>query len=197
MHGASIVGNSSSRLEMILRHTYSAKLSRQSESPNSTYLFVGGLGGLGRSFAREFVACGARHIAFISRLGDSSADARITVQPLTTFGAVTKAYHADVADEPAFLSAMQECVTDFPPIAGVVQMAMILRDTLFEKIFGRNPCRPRSKANSIYITTSPPPNAPAGFLRHLLLHLRHLRLPSQDAIRRCKHFPRRPCPPLS
>ncbi|KAF3014309.1 hypothetical protein E8E15_001558 [Penicillium rubens] len=157
MHGASIVGNSSSRLEMILRHTYSAKLSRQSESPNSTYLFVGGLGGLGRSFAREFVACGARHIAFISRLGDSSADARITVQPLTTFGAVTKAYHADVADEPAFLSAMQECVTDFPPIAGVVQMAMILRDTLFEKIFGRNPCRPRSKANSIYITTSPPP----------------------------------------
>lgn len=51
--------------------------------------------------------------------------------------AVTKAYRAwvaDIADEPAFLSAMQECATDFPPTAGVVQIAMILRDTLFEKI---------------------------------------------------------------
>ncbi|CAG8887928.1 unnamed protein product [Penicillium egyptiacum] len=103
-------------------------------NPNSTYLFVGGLGGLGRSLAREFVASGARHIAFISRSGDSSADAKATVQDLTTFGAVVKAYRADVADEPAFLSAMQQCATDLPPIAGVVQMAMMLRDTLFEKI---------------------------------------------------------------
>ncbi|KAJ6133992.1 phenolpthiocerol synthesis polyketide synthase ppsB [Penicillium sp. IBT 18751x] len=102
--------------------------------PNSTYLFVGGLGGLGRSLGREFVACGARHIAFISRSGDSSADAKATIQDLTTFGAIVKAYRADVADESALLSAMQQCATDLPPIAGVVQMAMLLRDTLFEKI---------------------------------------------------------------
>ncbi|KAL6232450.1 hypothetical protein BDW75DRAFT_247185 [Aspergillus navahoensis] len=103
-------------------------------NPNSTYLFVGGLGGLGRSLSREFVACGARHIAFISRSGDSSAEAKATVQDLTTFGAVVKAYRADVADEAAFLSAMQKCTTDLPPITGVVQMAMMLRDTLFEKM---------------------------------------------------------------
>ncbi|PKX89224.1 type I polyketide synthase [Aspergillus novofumigatus IBT 16806] len=115
-------------------------------SPDSTYLFVGGLGGLGRSLAREFVACGARHIAFISRSGDSSAEAKATIQDLTTSGAVVKAYRADVADETAFLSAMQQCTTDLPPIAGVLQMAMLLRDTLFEKMSYANwtqPMRPK------------------------------------------------------
>ncbi|KAF7175096.1 hypothetical protein CNMCM7691_006500 [Aspergillus felis] len=114
--------------------------------PNSTYLFVGGLGGLGRSLAREFVACGARHMAFISRSGDSSAEAKATIQDLTTSGAVVKAYRADVADETAFLSAMQQCTADLPPITGVVQMAMLLRDTLFEKMSYANwtqPMRPK------------------------------------------------------
>ncbi|KAK2786787.1 Highly reducing polyketide synthase curS1 [Onygenales sp. PD_12] len=103
-------------------------------NPNATYLFVGGLGGLGRSLAREFVACGARHIAFVSRSGDSSAEAKATIQELATRGAVVKAYRADIADETAFLSAMQQCTTDLPPIAGVLQMAMLLRDALFEKM---------------------------------------------------------------
>lgn len=103
-------------------------------SPDSTYLFVGGLGGLGRSLAREFVACGARHIAFISRSGDASAEAKATIQALTALGANVKAYRADVSEEAAFLSAMQQCATNLPPIGGVVQMAMMLRDTLFEKI---------------------------------------------------------------
>lgn len=103
-------------------------------NPNATYLFVGGLGGLGRSLAREFVACGAKYIAFISRSGDSSAEAKATIQELTTLGAVVKTYRADIADENAFLSAMQQCTTDLPPIVGVLQMAMLLRDTLFEKM---------------------------------------------------------------
>ncbi|KAL4796963.1 phenolpthiocerol synthesis polyketide synthase ppsB [Aspergillus venezuelensis] len=102
--------------------------------PDRTYLFFGGLGGLGRSLAREFVICGARHIAFISRSGDSSAEAKATIQDLTTLGATVKAYRADVADEAAFLAAMQNCTTDLPPIAGVLQMAMLLRDALFEKM---------------------------------------------------------------
>ncbi|RHZ48412.1 beta-ketoacyl reductase [Aspergillus thermomutatus] len=70
----------------------------------------------------------------------------ITVQDLTTSGAVVKAYRADVADETAFLSAMQQCTTDLQPIAGVVQMAMLLRDTLFEKMSYANwtqPMRPK------------------------------------------------------
>ncbi|KAI2478999.1 Polyketide synthase module protein [Pyrenophora tritici-repentis] len=103
-------------------------------NPDATYLFVGGLGGLGRSLAREFIACGARHIAFVSRSGNAGEKAKATIDDLTALGAVVKAYQADITDEDAFLSTMQQCAADLPPIAGVLQMAMLLRDSLFEKM---------------------------------------------------------------
>ncbi|CAF3577742.1 unnamed protein product [Fusarium graminearum] len=100
----------------------------------ATYLFVGGLGGLGRSLAKEFVSCGAKNIAFISRSGDSTSEAKATIKEITSRGANVKAYAADISDETAFLNAMKECSREFPPIKGVVQMAMVLRDVVFEKM---------------------------------------------------------------
>lgn len=91
--------------------------------PNATYLISGGLGGLGRSLAREFVACGAQNIAFLSRSGASSAGARATVEELSARGANIKAFHADVADEASFLAAMEQCSSEMPPIKGVIQVS--------------------------------------------------------------------------
>lgn len=100
----------------------------------ATYLIVGGLGGLGRSLAREFVSCGAQHIAFISRSGATSAEAREVVEELSARGALVRAYRADVADEASFLAAMEQCSRELPPIRGVVQMAMVLRDSVIENM---------------------------------------------------------------
>lgn len=100
----------------------------------ATYLIVGGLGGLGRSLAREFVACGARHIAFLSRSGASSDESREVVEELSARGAQVKAYRADVADEASFQSAMEACSRELPPVRGVVQMAMVLRDGVLENM---------------------------------------------------------------
>ncbi|KAJ0122144.1 reducing polyketide synthase [Diaporthe amygdali] len=100
----------------------------------ATYLIVGGLGGLGRSLAREFVACGAQHIAFISRSGAASAEAREVVEELSARGALVRTYRADVADEASFLAAMEQCSRELPPIRGVVQMAMVLRDSVIENM---------------------------------------------------------------
>jgi NADPH:quinone reductase-like Zn-dependent oxidoreductase/NADP-dependent 3-hydroxy acid dehydrogenase YdfG len=102
--------------------------------PNATYLFMGGLGGLGRSLAREFVDCGAKNIAFVSRSGDTSAEAKAVVDKLSERGAQVKTYRGDVADEKSFLVAMKQCSQDLPPIKGVIQMAMVLRDVVFEKM---------------------------------------------------------------
>ncbi|KAG9769377.1 putative polyketide synthase, partial [Aureobasidium melanogenum] len=102
--------------------------------PGLTYLIVGGLGGLGRSLAKEFVASGARHLAFMSRSGDSKPEAKATVDQLENLGARIKVLRADVADQTAFRKAMEECEQEFPPIKGVIQMAMVLRDTLMEKM---------------------------------------------------------------
>jgi len=101
---------------------------------NATYLIVGGLGGLGRSIAREFVASGAQHIAFISRSGDSSAEAQSVLEELSSRGAQAKAYRADVSDEASFLAAMEQCSHDMPPVKGVLQMAMVLRDGVLENM---------------------------------------------------------------
>lgn len=102
--------------------------------PNATYLIVGGLGGLGRSLALEFAASGARHIAFLSRSGDAKPEARAVIDQLAERGVQAKAYRADVADEASFLQAMADCNKQLPPVKGVVQMAMVLRDVVFEKM---------------------------------------------------------------
>lgn len=125
-------------------------------NPNATYLFIGGLGGLGRSLARDFVACGARHLAFISRSGDSKAEAKAIVNELLTQGAQVKVFNGDVAGQASFLAAMQQCSQQLPPIKGVIQMAMVLRDVVFENMSYEDwtvPLRPKSKGHGICTNT--------------------------------------------
>ena len=102
--------------------------------PDATYLFIGGLGGLGRSLAMEFVASGARYIAFVSRSGDTKSEAKAVVHELAARGAQVKVYRGDVSDEVSLLAAMEQCSQQLPPIKGVMQMAMVLRDVVFEKM---------------------------------------------------------------
>ncbi|KAI3539427.1 hypothetical protein CSPX01_08873 [Colletotrichum filicis] len=99
-----------------------------------TYLLVGGLGGLGRSLARQFIACGARNLAFLSRSGDGSPDAKALIKELSNMGANVKAYRGDVSDPASFQAALDQCERELPPVRGVVQMAMALRDIVFEKM---------------------------------------------------------------
>lgn len=102
--------------------------------PRATYLLVGGLGGLGRCMAEEFVAAGARYIAFLSRSGDGSPAAKAVLESLKSKGAQVKVYRCDVADEDSFLAVMRQCAEELPPIKGVLQLAMVLQDIVFEKI---------------------------------------------------------------
>jgi NADPH:quinone reductase-like Zn-dependent oxidoreductase len=102
--------------------------------PSSTYLIVGGLGGLGRSFAHELVASGARNLAFLSRSGDKAPAAKALLEDLASQKVRVYAYAVDVADEKSFNEAMEKCSNDLPPIRGIIQMAMVLRDVIFEKM---------------------------------------------------------------
>lgn len=63
--------------------------------PDSTILFVGGLGGLGRSLAVELSRCGARHFAFLSRSGDAKPDAKACIRELEANGAQARAFPCD------------------------------------------------------------------------------------------------------
>ncbi|KAJ5155838.1 polyketide synthase [Penicillium capsulatum] len=101
---------------------------------NATYLLVGGLGGLGRSLAKLLVANGARNIAFISRSGNASANAKPLMQELSDQGASATIYACDVTDEQGMREVLGRCEKDLPPIRGVVQAAAVLNDTLFENM---------------------------------------------------------------
>jgi hypothetical protein len=94
---------------------------------NKTYLLVGGLGGLGRAISTWMIERGARHFIYLSRSAGSEKD-RPFIRELeaqdcsvqTVAGTVTKT--EDI--QRAIAGAKK-------PIAGVLQMSMVLRDQLF------------------------------------------------------------------
>lgn len=102
--------------------------------PGATYLLVGGMGGLGRSLARSFATAGARNIAFLSRSGDGTNEAQALIAELAARGVTVRPYRADITDAASLRSALAQCEQELPPVRGVVQLAMVLRDVVFEKM---------------------------------------------------------------
>ncbi|KAL3471493.1 hypothetical protein BJX99DRAFT_250425 [Aspergillus californicus] len=103
---------------------------------NATYVLVGGFGGLGRSLARMLAASGARHLAVFSRSGAASAEAQACVEEVEQLGANVQVYQCDISNEAAVKDAVGRIQNDsqLPPIKGVIQGAMVLRDVLFEQM---------------------------------------------------------------
>ncbi|KAI1124687.1 putative polyketide synthase [Nemania abortiva] len=101
---------------------------------NSTYVLVGGLGGIGRSLAIFLAQHGAKHIAFISRSGSTKPEARATMDELKDLGVHATSYNCDVADPEAFEATMARMSVEKPPIKGAIHGAMVLNDFLFESM---------------------------------------------------------------
>jgi NADPH:quinone reductase-like Zn-dependent oxidoreductase len=101
---------------------------------DSTYLLVGGLGGLGRAQALFMAEHGARHMAFISRSGDARPEAKDLLEKLTAIGVDAKSYAGDVADKSQVKNILTQITANMPPIRGAIQGAMVLDDGLFHKM---------------------------------------------------------------
>lgn len=90
-----------------------------------SYLLVGGMGGLGRAIAVWMALHGASSIIFLSRSAGKGDDDQDFVAELELLGCKVQTFAGDVSDE----SLVNHIVkTAAMPIAGVMQMAMILRD---------------------------------------------------------------------
>ena len=90
-----------------------------------SYLLVGGMGGLGRSIAIWMSTYGAKHIIFLSRSAGKGHDDPAFIEELELMGCEVQTFSGDVSDK-VFVD--QIVATASMPIAGVMQMAMILRD---------------------------------------------------------------------
>ncbi|KAG5945724.1 Type I Iterative PKS [Claviceps sorghi] len=103
--------------------------------PEGTYLLAGGLGGLGKSVAELLTAHGAKHLAFVSRSGASSAPSRSFMASLEARGVDARAYCADICDEEALRTLVtQGMASEMPPIRGVFQCAAVIRDAMFDNM---------------------------------------------------------------
>ncbi|KAF2215724.1 hypothetical protein CERZMDRAFT_109614 [Cercospora zeae-maydis SCOH1-5] len=102
--------------------------------PDASYLLIGGLGGIGRATAMWMVAHGARNIIFANRSGMARAEASQTVEALQAKGARAVVFSCDVGDKGQVDDLVAKAAMHMPPIKGVLQGAMVLRDAMLEKM---------------------------------------------------------------
>jgi NADPH:quinone reductase-like Zn-dependent oxidoreductase/NAD(P)-dependent dehydrogenase (short-subunit alcohol dehydrogenase family) len=89
------------------------------------YLLVGGMGGLGQAIATWMVTHGTKHVIFLSRSAGKSDDDRTFIHELEMMGCSAQTWAGDVADA----DTVKRVIDAAPmPIAGVMHMAMVLRD---------------------------------------------------------------------
>ncbi|KAH8883107.1 putative polyketide synthase [Thozetella sp. PMI_491] len=108
-------------------------LSEKLFKPDASYLLVGGMGGLGRAMALWMLAQGARHFIFASRSGLDRPEAGELKTNLEAAGAKVFVGKCDVS-KAADLDKLMQDAGRFPPVKGVIQGAMVLRDALLSNM---------------------------------------------------------------
>jgi len=99
-------------------------IDKLSFKPDVSYFLPGGLGGLGRAIAVWMADHGARHLVFMSRSGAKNTD-QAFFEELGQLGCTTQVFSGDLAKLDDVKRVVQQAEK---PIAGVMQMAMVLQD---------------------------------------------------------------------
>ncbi|PKX89349.1 putative polyketide synthase [Aspergillus novofumigatus IBT 16806] len=102
--------------------------------PDASYILVGGLGGIGRATALWMADNGARTLIFVNRSGPSSQAAQETARDLKQKGVRAIVHACDISDSKQVEKMVTELERNAPPIRGVIQSAMVLRDVHIEKM---------------------------------------------------------------
>ncbi|KAL9107660.1 MAG: hypothetical protein Q9227_007467 [Pyrenula ochraceoflavens] len=101
---------------------------------NATYILSGGFGGLGRSMARWMAGKGARNLVFVSRSGAKHPESMELLSDLEKAGVHSEILLTSVVDEKDLKSSFAKLLPSLPPVKGVVQLAMVLEDQIFENM---------------------------------------------------------------
>ncbi|PYI04412.1 putative polyketide synthase [Aspergillus sclerotiicarbonarius CBS 121057] len=101
---------------------------------DASYMLVGGLGGIGRATAIWMADHGARTLIFVNRSGVSHGQSQATVRELAEKGVRVVVHAVDICSSTQVENMISELAHTAPPIRGVIQAAMILRDIHVEKM---------------------------------------------------------------
>ncbi|KAK5948972.1 Type I Iterative PKS [Knufia fluminis] len=100
---------------------------------DASYLVVGGLGGIGRTVCEWLIGRGARNIIVMSRSA-TAEKIRPFADEAAQRGCRVYASACDIADKQSIQTAFDDCDKNMPPIRGVIQGAMVLQDSLVERM---------------------------------------------------------------
>ncbi|EAQ87449.1 hypothetical protein CHGG_04068 [Chaetomium globosum CBS 148.51] len=101
-------------------------------APDKTYLLCGMTGDMGISVCLWMAEHGARHVVLMSR--NPKISPRILDHLAGKFGAIVRPMAVDITNLSSLRAAVTALKTDMPPIGGVMNGAMILRDRLFQNM---------------------------------------------------------------
>jgi NAD(P)-dependent dehydrogenase (short-subunit alcohol dehydrogenase family) len=100
--------------------------------PDSSYLVVGGTGGLGKATLRHLANLGAKRLVTLSRSGSDSKSMREMIDEMSARGVEVIMHKGSVMDK-ATIEAVKEQCKEYP-VRGVIQGAMVLQDSRVEKM---------------------------------------------------------------
>ncbi|KFY38193.1 hypothetical protein V494_04450 [Pseudogymnoascus sp. VKM F-4513 (FW-928)] len=95
---------------------------------DAAYILAGGLGGLGRAVATYLVECGARHLIFLSRSAGSSESDKLFLAELASQDCHADMVAGSVTNVTDVKQAVGNAIAAGRPVAGVLQLSMVLRD---------------------------------------------------------------------
>ncbi|EKV11465.1 Polyketide synthase, putative [Penicillium digitatum PHI26] len=101
---------------------------------NASYMLVGGLGGIGRVVALWMAENGAKSLIFVNRSGLSKYQAQMTVRNLVEKGVQITTRACDISDETEVQQMIHDLSYCAPPIRGLIQAAMVLKDVHIENM---------------------------------------------------------------
>ncbi|PNP85410.1 hypothetical protein FNYG_01239 [Fusarium nygamai] len=99
-------------------------------STDKTYLMVGLVSDFGRSLCRWMVENGAKYIVLTSRRAQVD---QLWLQEMEHLGAVVRVYPMDVSKRDS-VQTVCDSIKDLPPVGGVCNGALVLKDQLFVKM---------------------------------------------------------------
>lgn len=102
---------------------------------DAAYLISGGLGGIGRAVAEWIFRKGAKNVVLVSRRASSHPEAVKLREEAEAAGCRLMIRDCDVSDESSLLKLLQQVAkAGLPPITGAINGAMVLDDTVMERM---------------------------------------------------------------
>lgn len=103
---------------------------------DGAYVIIGGSGGLGQHLCSWMVQNGAKRLFILSRRGIEAAGARETADTVQRLGGHLQVLTADATDSDSVQRVM-ESIRQVVPICGCLNLAMVLADSPFSTMGGR------------------------------------------------------------